>query len=219
MITLVIAEDHQALIDGMRSFLEREEDIFVMGEANDGETLIELVRAKRPQIVITDIRMPKCDGIKATKIIKQEFPNTQIIAFSMFDQNEAVEQMKQAGASGYIMKNSSLQKVLEAIRMVSKNKPYFDNNISSLKTITKEEIILSKREKGILQLIGEGKSSQEIADILNIGKSTVDTHRKNILQKINLHGKKDLVHFALERKYDFSDVKEYEKPDESLDQL
>lgn len=203
MITLVIAEDHQALIDGLKSFLEFEIDISVVGEANDGEMLVELVKKRQPQVVITDIRMPKCDGITATKIIKKEYPNTKIIAFSMFDQEEAIEQMKQAGASGYIMKNSSLKKVLEAIRIVAKKGTYFDNAITSKDAITKEEIILSSREKEILRHIGDGKTSQEIANILFIEKSTVDTHRKNILRKMNIHGKTDLIRFAVERKYDF----------------
>lgn len=203
MITLVIAEDHQALIDGIRSFIEYEEDITVLGEANDGETLIDLVRKKQPQIVLTDIRMPKCDGISATKTIKKDFPNTKIIAFSMFDQAEAIHQMKDAGASGYIMKNSSLKKVLEAIRIVAKNGSYFDDAITTTDLVSKEEIVLSTREKEILRLIGEGKTSQEIADFLFIGKSTVDTHRKNILKKMNIQGKTDLIRFAVERKYDF----------------
>jgi two-component system, NarL family, response regulator NreC len=203
MITLAIAEDHQALIDGIRSFLEYEEDITVLGEANDGEMLIDLVRKKQPQIVLTDIRMPKCDGICATKTIKKEFPNTKIIAFSMFDQAEAIHQMKDAGASGYIMKNSSLKKVLEVIRIVAKNGSYFDDDITTTDLTSKEEIVLSTREKEILRLIGEGKTSQEIADILFIGKSTVDTHRKNILKKMNIQGKTDLIRFAVERKYDF----------------
>ncbi len=203
MITLAIAEDHQALIDGMKLFLKNEPDIEIVGEANDGEALIELVRKKRPSIVITDIRMPKCDGICATKTIKEEFPAIKVIAFSMFDQVEAVDQMKQAGASGYIMKNSSLQKVLEAIRAVDKVGKYFDDAISTVDDLTKEVVILSTREKDILRLIGEGHSSQEIADILTIGKTTVDTHRKNIIKKINVHGKTDLIRFAIERKYDF----------------
>ncbi|MFY7739469.1 MAG: response regulator transcription factor [Flavobacterium sp.] len=203
MITLVIAEDHQALIDGIRSFLEYEEDITVLGEANDGEMLIDLVRKKQPQIVLTDIRMPKCDGISATKTIKKEFPNIKIIAFSMFDQAEAIHQMKDAGVSGYIMKNSSLKKVLEAIRIVAKNGSFFDDAITTTDITSKEEIVLSTREKEILRLIGEGKTSQEIADILFIGKSTVDTHRKNILKKMNIQGKTNLIRFAVERKYDF----------------
>lgn len=205
MIRIVIAEDHQALIDGIKLSLEFEDGIQVIGEANDGEALVELVRLKQPDVVITDIRMPKCDGISATKIIKTEFPKIQVIGFSMFDQSEAISQMKEAGASGYIMKNSSLSKVVEAIRTVAQNQPYFDDTVISDKNgLTKEEIVLSKREIEIVKLIGEGKTSSEISDILSIGKSTVDTHRKNILKKLNMHGKTDLMRFAVERKYDFN---------------
>jgi two-component system response regulator NreC len=203
MITIVLAEDHQALIDGIKLSLDYEDDISVVGEANDGELLVDLVRKKQPQVVITDIRMPKCDGISATKIIKKEFPHIKVIAFSMFDQSAAVEQMKLAGATGYIMKNSPLKKLVEAIRVVATGQTFFDDAITSFDTASKEEIILSSREKEILRLIGEGKTSQEIADQLFIGKSTVDTHRKNILKKMNIHGKTDLIRFAVERKYDF----------------
>lgn len=203
MITVIIAEDHQALIDGIKLSIEYEDDIEVIGEANDGEILVELVRKKQPNVVITDIRMPKCDGITATKIIKEEFPEIKVIAFSMFDQSEAVNQMKNAGASGYIMKNSSLKKVLDAIRIVAKSDFFFDDAIIAKDNDNKEDIVLSSREKEILKLIGEGKSSLEISEILFIGKTTVDTHRKNILRKLNIHGKTDLIRFAVERKYDF----------------
>lgn len=203
MTTVIIAEDHQALIDGIKLSIEYVDDIQVIGEANDGEMLVELVRKKQPNVVITDIRMPKSDGITATKIIKKEFPQIKVIAFSMFDQAEAVEQMKKAGASGYIMKNSSLKKVLEAIRIVAQNGVFYDDAITSIDSDTKEEIVLSNREKEILRLIGEGKSSLEISEMLFIGKTTVDTHRKNILRKLNIHGKTDLIRFAVERKYDF----------------
>lgn len=203
MIRIAIAEDHQALIDGIKLMVEYEPDIEVVGEANDGEELIEIVKLKQPDIVLTDIRMPKCDGICATKTIMESFPQTKVIGFSMFEQTEAISQMQIAGAKGYILKNSSLKKVLEAIRTVAKGGSYFDDAITTHDSLTKEEIILSKREKEILQLISEGKTSQEIADILFIGKTTVDTHRKNIIKKINIHGKTDLIRFAVERKYDF----------------
>ena len=203
MITVIIAEDHQALIDGIKLSLEYETDISVIGEANDGEALLEIVRKKRPQVVLTDIRMPKCDGICATKAIKNEFPEIKVIAFSMFDQTEAVQQMKEAGASGYIMKNSPLTKVIQVIRAVVKNETFFDDAINAKDYSNKDSILLSSREKEILRCVGEGKTSQEIADSLFISKSTVDTHRKNILKKINLYGKTDLIRFAVERKYDF----------------
>lgn len=203
MITLAIAEDHQSLIDGMKLFLEYEDDIAVVGEANDGEALIEIVRRKRPEIVLTDIRMPKLDGISAARIIKKEFPATKIIAFSMFEQEEAMEQMTAAGASGYIMKNSALKVVLAAIRTVAKNGTYFDSALRARVPSSKEAVFISSREKQIIKLIGEGKSSQEIADLLFIGKSTVDTHCKNIMRKLGLHGKTELIRYAMESKYDF----------------
>jgi two-component system nitrate/nitrite response regulator NarL len=203
MITLVIAEDHQALIDGIKSFLKNESDIEIVGYANDGFDLIEIVRQLKPKVVITDIRMPKCDGILATKTIKTELPDTQVIAFSMFDHDDAISQMKEVGASGYIMKNSSLQTVLEAIRAVSQGYSYFVNEAENEYETPKKELFFSNREKEILQLIAIGKSSQEIAEALFIEKSTVDSHRKNMSKKIKIIGKTDLTKFALERKYDY----------------
>ncbi len=203
MIRLIIAEDHQSLIDGVKLFISFESDIQVVADVNDGEMLIEKVRIHQPDVILTDIRMPKCDGISATRIIKKEFPQIKIIAFSMFDQTEAFLQMKQAGASGYIMKNAPLSKVLHAIRVVARGEYFFDDSIVTKDTQTNENIVLSNREKEIVRLIGEGLTSQEISEKLFIEKSTVDTHRKNILRKLNLHGKTELIRFAVERKYDF----------------
>ena len=118
MIRLAIAEDHQSLIDGIKLLLEYEDDIDIVGTANDGEALLELVRLKQPNVVITDIRMPKMDGITATKEIKKELPHTKILGFTMFDQKDAIQQMLEAGASGYLLKNSPLEEVLKAVRSV-----------------------------------------------------------------------------------------------------
>lgn len=206
MIKLAIAEDHQSLIDGIKVFLEYEDDIQVVGEANDGERLLEIVRSKNPDIVLTDIRMPKKDGITATRVIKKDFPNCKVIAFSMFEQDEAVNQMTDAGADGYIMKNSSLKTVLAAIRAVMQGETFFDSSIKPSEYKNHEgdaDTALSKREKEIVALVGQGKTSQEIADMLFIGKTTVDTHRKNILKKLSLHGKSELLRYSMERKYDF----------------
>jgi len=106
MTRIVIAEDHQSLIDGVCLLFEHEENYSIVGMANDGEKLIEIVEKIQPEIVLTDIRMPKIDGITATKIIKKKFPNIKVITFTMFDQQEAIQQMINAGASGYILKNS-----------------------------------------------------------------------------------------------------------------
>jgi two-component system nitrate/nitrite response regulator NarL len=204
MIRVVIAEDHQALIDGILSFLEYEDDIKVVGHANDGDALLEIVQRHTPSIVLCDIRMPKIDGITATKRIRNTYPEIRVIAFTMFDQEEAIRQMLEAGAVGYILKSSPLQIVLEAIRTVAEGKTYFDKKIhlpSAEKNSSKS--VLSSREKEILGLISRGKTSHEIADQLFIGQSTVDTHRKNMIRKLGLNGAGELLRFALERKYDF----------------
>ena len=204
MITIAIAEDHQALIDGIKSYIRYEEDIKIIGQANNGEELLKLVRLKQPKVVLCDIRMPKLDGIEATKTILKELPYTKVIAFTMFDQEEAVQQMLAAGAHGYILKNSSLEVVLEAIREVASGKTYYDKKIhqpNAEKNSTKS--VLSSREREILQLIAKGRTSHQIADELFIGKSTVDTHRKNMIRKLGLSGAGELLRYAVEKKYEF----------------
>lgn len=207
MIRLAIAEDHQSLIDGIKLLLEYEDNISIVGTANNGEDLLAIVRLKQPNVVITDIRMPKMDGITATKYIKKEFPEIKILAFTMFDQLDAIEQMINAGVSGYLLKNSSLNDVLEAINIVNGGGKYFDANIdtNSLNSNdnSKKKGLLTKRQIQILELIGQGKTSREIAEQLFIGTHTVDTHRKNMVRILGLKGKGELMRYALEKKYKF----------------
>lgn len=206
MIRLAIAEDHQSLIDGIELLLKYEDDIEIIGTANDGERLLEIVKLKQPNIVITDIRMPKMDGIAATKEIKKLFPHTKVLAFTMFDQTEAIEQMMSAGASGYLLKNSPLEEVLKAIKSVYNGNEYYDSNLNlkaNGETSQKPKGKLTKRQVEILALIAQGKTSREIADELFIGIHTVDTHRKNMIRILGLHGKGELMRYALEKKYQF----------------
>jgi len=206
MIRLAIAEDHQSLIDGMKLLLKYEDDIEIVGTANDGEALLKLVHLKQPNVVITDIRMPKLDGIEATKRIKKVFPHTKILAFTMFDQQDAIQQMLDAGACGYILKNSPLEEVLNAIRAVYNGQTYYDANITvddKDNGNKKAKGVLTKRQIEILELVAKGKTSREIADELCIGIHTVDTHRKNMIRILGLHGKGELMRYALEKKYRF----------------
>ena len=207
MIRLAIAEDHQSLIDGIKLLLEYDDDITIVGTANDGEALLEIVEKKRPTVVLTDIRMPKIDGIAATKIIKKQHPEIKVLAFSMFDQTDAIEQMISAGASGYILKNSPLKEIITAIHKVMAGETYFGPNINtnviegeSSKT---KKGALTKRQIEILELVGQGKTSREIAEQLFIGIHTVDTHRKNMIRILGLQGKGELMRYALEKKYKF----------------
>ncbi len=207
MIRLAIAEDHQSLIDGIKLHLEFEDDISIVGTANDGEALLDIIEKKQPSVVITDIRMPKVDGIEATRCIKKTHPDIKVLAFSMFDQIEAIQQMLDAGASGYILKNSSLEEVLHAIRTIAKGDTYFDANINTnalqSDDTSKKKGLLTKRQIEILELIALGKTSREIADELFIGIHTVDTHRKNMARILGLKGKGELMRYALEKKYKF----------------
>ena len=208
-----MAEDHQMLIDGVKSFFEYDDDINIIGAVNDGEELVKLVSLKQPKVVITDIRMPKMDGIEATKIIKKQFPHIHILAMTMFDQPDAIKQMLDAGATGYILKNSGIKMLSKAIVSVSKGETFFDPNVAfnfmnnyidENVTIGKsDKVILSNREKEILSLIANGKTSKDIAEKLFIAKTTVDTHRKNMIRKLNLSSGSELVKYAVDKKYQF----------------
>ena len=208
MIKLAIGEDHQSLIDGISLLLAEQEEITLICTANDGEDLVTQVLRHQPDVVITDIRMPKMDGIEATKHIKNQLPDIGIIAFSMFDQTEAIKQMLDVGASGYVLKNSSLETLKQAIQRVASGETFFDSQID-LSLIEAENNasekggLLTKRQVEILRYIALGKTSREIADELFIGVHTVDTHRKNMMRILELKGKGELLRYALERKYDF----------------
>ena len=213
MITIIMAEDHQMLIDGVKSFYESDDEINFIGTVNNGEDLVKLVALKKPRLVITDIRMPRMDGIQATRIIKKNHPYIHVLAMTMFDQPDAIKQMLDAGATGYVLKNSGIKMLTKAIITVAKGKTFFDPNvafnfmkdyINDNVTIGKSnKIILSNRENEILQLIANGSSSKEISEILFIAKTTVDTHRKNMIRKLDLASGTELIKYAIDKKYQF----------------
>jgi two-component system nitrate/nitrite response regulator NarL len=203
-ISIVMAEDHNALIDGLKYYVEYIDDIIFLGFANNGKDLVDLVERKRPKVVITDIRMRVMDGLDATRIISKKFPDTRIIAFTMFEQDEAVNAMLEAGAKGYILKNSSLEELLKAIRLVASGESYYDASIAADSSAkhTKDNV-LTRRQIEILKLISQGRTNQEIGDALFIGKTTVETHRKNMIRVLNLQGAGELLRYALQKKYDY----------------
>jgi two-component system nitrate/nitrite response regulator NarL len=213
MITIIMAEDHQMLIDGVTSFYEYDDEISIIDTANNGDELVKLVTLKQPKLIITDIRMPIMDGIQATKIIKKKFPYIFVLAMTMFDQPGAIKQMLEAGATGYILKNSGIKMLSKAIVTVAKGETFFDPNVAfnfmndyveDNVTIGKSaKIVLSKREREILNSIANGKTSKEISENLFIAKTTVDTHRKNMIRKLGLSSGSELVKYAIDKKYKF----------------
>tara|TARA_X000000950_G_C13668552_1_gene558967 strand:- start:208 stop:834 length:627 start_codon:yes stop_codon:yes gene_type:complete len=208
-----MAEDHQMLIDGVKSFFEYDDNINIIGAVNNGDDLVKIVNLKQPKLVITDIRMPIMDGIQATRIIKKNMPHINVLAMTMFDQPDAIKQMLDAGATGYILKNSGIKMLSKAIVTVASGDTFFDPNVAfnfmnnyidENVTIGKsDKVTLSNREKEILGLIANGKTSREISEILFIAKTTVDTHRKNMIRKLDLTSGNELVKYAIDKKYQF----------------
>jgi len=206
MINIVIAEDHNCLIDGIDVFFKFEEDISIVGRVNDGIALLDILKKKHVNVAIVDIRMPKLNGIEATKQIAIDYPHIKVIAFSMYGKKDIVNKMIKAGAKGYLLKNAGLQTLLNAVREVYVGKTYYDPNLSLKETSTadiKQEKLLTDRQYEILELIGQGLTNKEISEKLFIGVYTVGTHRKNIIQKLNLKGRDALLTYALNRKNNF----------------
>ncbi len=204
MIKIAIAEDHQAIIDGIKLLLEYEQELEIIGEVNNGEDLLELIKHKEPHVVISDIRMPKIDGITLTKKLQKLNPKIKVLAFTMYDQQEAIDKMISAGAKGYILKNAPLQTLIKAIKTVYNGNTFYDVATTNKSKENKcENSLLTQRQTEILRLIAQGKSTREIANELFIGVRTVETHRKNMAQKLNLKGRGELLRYALDCKYKF----------------
>ena len=204
MIRILLADDHQMFIDGIKSIIEGEIGIEVVGEANNGVQVIKAVENQKPDIILMDIRMPAMDGVAATRYLTKHFPEIPILALSMFDQEEDVIEMLEAGAFGYVIKNTGKQELITAVNALMSKQHYYSKSLSGkieewLKSMRPHEPHrLTKREREIVILVAEGKSSQQIASALKISKFTVDTHRKNIHQKLGIKSNTGLVKYAME---------------------
>ena len=202
-IRLVIADDHQLFIDGIKSILSKEIGIEIVGEANNGLELIKCIEALKPDVVMTDIRMPIMDGVAVTKTLAQEHPKIAVLAVSMYDQSVDVIEMLEAGAKGYVTKNVSKKELLEAIHTLYKGESYVSPSLPEevrhwiKSAVRPKQEILTRREKEIVRLIAKGRTTLEIAEALNLSKYTVDTHRKNIHKKLNIKTNTGLVSYAL----------------------
>ncbi|WP_127844386.1 response regulator transcription factor [Psychroflexus aestuariivivens] len=208
MIKIAIADDHQALIDGVKLKLDETDDIQLAFTANNGQQFLDHLKTETIDMAIIDLKMPKMDGIQLTKEIKTNFEPTKVIAFSMFDQADAINKMKSENADGYILKTSSLDKLIQAIYAISRGEKYYDESINGITYAFSEETeqpknMLSKSERQILELIASGKTSAEIADIRQTAISTIDTHRRNMTNKLRLSGKGELLRYAMDQKYKF----------------
>jgi DNA-binding NarL/FixJ family response regulator len=207
-VEIIIADDHEIFRDGFKVMCSKEKTIHIVGEAENGEELVELVRKNPPDVVITDIKMPKMDGIAVARTLSKEFPQIGIIALSMFDEEDLVVEMLEAGAKGYLIKNAQKQEIFDAIDAVSKNENYYCNQTSAKlagmiaasrfdSRKKKENIDFTGKELQIIQMICEEHSSREIADKLFLGVRTVEGYREKIQQKMNARNMAGVVVFAM----------------------
>ena len=207
-IKVLIADDHQIVREGLRSMLEKEPGIKVVGEAEEGRTTLRLARELTPDVIIMDVAMPDLNGIEATRQITAEFPTIKVIALSMHDDRRFVLNMIKAGAKGYLLKDSAFKELAKAIRAVMANKTYLSSEIANivvkdylLATATSDEssvfTILTPREREVLQLIAEGKTTNQTAEHLHISIKTVETHRTQIMGKLKVKGIAELTKYAI----------------------
>lgn len=203
-IRIVIADDHQLFIDGLKSILSQEIGIQVIGEANNGLELIRLLnQTSAPDLILTDIRMPVMDGIQACREITAKYPGIPVMALSMYDQPSDIAEMVDAGAKGYLLKNADKEQMIRAIYSLHKFRHYFSPELTRIvakhKTSAEQKSLpLTRREKEILNSIAKGRTSLQIAQELHISKLTVDTHRKNMLKKLGISTTAGLIKYALQ---------------------
>ena len=203
-LKILLADDHEMLREGIHAYLKDQEDLQVIGEAANGqEVLKRLSKPPRPEMVIMDINMPKLDGIDATVAIKKRYPNTKVLILSMHNRAEFIKKLIEAGADGYILKNSGRRELLKAVRQIAEGERYFSEEIvrtgfneAYFGNVT-NQAELTKREKQVVKLIANGLSSDDIARELNITRNTVDSHRKKIIIKINARNTADITRYAL----------------------
>jgi two-component system response regulator NreC len=209
-IKVVLADDHTIVRKGLRSLLDAEVDMDVIGEAGDGKEAIELVGQLKPHIVVMDIGMPVLNGLEATRRIIKKHPDTKVLILTMHTNEEYVFEILQAGASGYIIKKAAPTELVAAIRAVKQGESFLSPSIS--KKVIEEYLqrageekredafdLLTDREREVLQLIAEGLSTREIAEKLFISTKTVETHRMHVMEKLDLHGTADLTRYAIRK--------------------
>lgn len=196
-IRVVFADDHLMIADFISQSIDQQPDFEIIAVVNDGLQLIEKVKADPPDLIITDIEMPHMNGIAALKILQKDFPQIPVIVISIYNDRQLIEQLMQLGARGFITKDTPGTVLFPAMRKVVAGFTYFSPAQKKPLQETKKKRLLSRREIEVLELVGAGKTSAEIAEQLNITTDTVVSHRKNILRKLNITGKNGLLRYAL----------------------
>lgn len=203
---IILGDDHVMVREGLKALLKDMPGVEIAGEADNGRDIVKLARKICPDVIIMDVAMPELNGVEATRQIVSEHPNTKVIALSMHSTRRVVEEMIQAGAVGYVLKNSAFEELASALDCIRNNKAYISPSVASivLERFSNPSThgpspaaVLSPREREVLQLLTEGKNTKEIASSLTVSLSTVETHRRNIMNKLNLKTLPELTKFAI----------------------
>lgn len=206
-LRVLLVDDHNIMRQGLRALLENHPEFEVVGEAENGRAAVALTRKVFPDVVIMDVSMPDLNGMDAARLILEEFPKAKIIALSMHSDKRFVEGMLKAGASGYLLKNCIAKELLTAIKISSAGDIFLSPKIAGtvvngfLRNASDNSIsgldLLTVREREILQLLAEGKTSRQVANQLHVSGKTVDAHRRNIMEKLDIHSIAELTKFAI----------------------
>jgi len=211
-IRIVITDDHKLIREGLKSLLDRDNELKVVGEASNGRELLDLLSETPADVVLMDINMPIMDGFEATQHVREQYPATRVIALSMLNNEPFVEKMIESGATGYLLKTTGREELRSAIQLVASGTTYICGELSLKmlnKVMTPEappttepkgERILSKREMEILALIADGYTNADIADKLFTSKRTIETHRQNIIEKTQAKNTAHLIKYAIQHK-------------------
>jgi len=206
-IRVLLSDDHRIMREGLRSLLEKEPDIELVGEAEDGRSTLELASKLKPQVVVMDISMPDLNGIDATRKLLEKLPSVKVLALSMHTDQRFIEGMLRAGATGYLPKDCASEELIRAIRTVLSNQTYLSPSIADV--VRRDYLsqrrgadisvsyVLTEREREVLQLMAEGKNTKEIASRIQVSVKTIETFRQHIMQKLNLHSLAELTKYAI----------------------
>jgi DNA-binding NarL/FixJ family response regulator len=203
-ISVFIVDDHLMVIEGIRALLQNEADIELIGYASAGIECLRFIKDRKPDVILMDINMPGQSGVELCRDVKLQYPDIFILGLSTFNQFSYIDSMMDQGASGYLLKNASKEELVEAIHTAMKGKLYLSHDVAqTLKNAAdtvKEIPILTRREKEILSMIAEGLTNPQIAEKLFLSLSTVDSHRKNLMRKLNMKNTALLIRWAVENK-------------------
>ncbi|MES9964521.1 MAG: response regulator transcription factor [Candidatus Sedimenticola sp. 20ELBAFRAG] len=203
-IRLLLVDDHPLVLDGISARLEGEADLEVVATATNGREALEKARDVKPDVVLMDVTMPVMGGLEATPLFKEEMPDIHVLILSMHDNQEYILKLMHAGASGYVLKDVSSDELIRAIKVINQGDTYFSSGASETlfrkpeQAEAEDEDVLTKRESTVLKLIAEGQCNKDIARLLNISVRTVETHRLNIKNKLDIHTAAGLAKYAIE---------------------